>query len=93
MIALVKAAGLWATTSKAGRPILEGRWGECRVLVMPNDRATGAEGEPTHLLWLGDAEHGRQPMPVQRDAGDKAGAGPEFICTGNVRAREREGRR
>ncbi len=81
---LVKAAELWASTAKTGRPILEGRWGGVRVLVTENDRATGAEGEPTHLLWLGDAEHGRQR--VGQVAGDKAGAGPGFIYTDNARA-------
>ncbi len=90
MMTLVKAAELWASTAKTGCTVLSGRWGGCRVLVMPNDRATGAEGEPTHLLWLGDAEHGRQR--VDQVAGDKAGAGPGYLYTDNARAREGGGR-
>ena len=72
MIQLVRAAELWATTSKTACTVLQGRWGGCRIVVMPNDQATGAAGEPTHLLWLGDAEHGRQSVPAQRGAAERA---------------------
>ena len=86
MIALVKAAELWASTAKTGRPVLEGRWGGCRILVIENDRATGAAGEPSHLLMLGDAEHGRPlAQRVDQDAGDGTA---EFFYTGTARARE-----
>ena len=93
MIQLVRAAELWATTSKTGCTVLQGRWGGCRIVVMPNDQATGAEGELSHLLMLGDAEHGRQPMPTQQvdqGAGDKT---PGIFYTDGAHAHAREGSR
>ena len=63
------------------------------MLVIENDRATEADGEPTHLLMLGDAEHGRQPEPAQRvdqGAGDSAA---EFFHEDNARVPAREGGR
>ena len=87
MIALVQAAGLWASTAKTGRTVLAGRWGGCRVLVIENDRATEADGEPTHLLMLGDAEHGRQPEPAQRVDQDAGDGTPGIFYTDNARPR------
>jgi hypothetical protein len=37
--------------------MLSGRLGGCRVLVLENDRYTGADGdEPTHFLLFGAAD-------------------------------------
>jgi hypothetical protein len=58
---LLKATGLWAKTSaKSGRQYLTGRLGGLRVLVFENVDA--GEGDPTHLLMLGEAEQ----RPAQR---------------------------
>ena len=57
------------------------------MLVIENDRATEADGEPTHLLMLGDAEHGRQPEPAQRVDQDAGDGTAEFFYTDNARAR------
>jgi len=65
-----------------------------------NDRATEADGEPTHLLMLGDAEQGQQPgrlpAPAQRRAWSGPAAGDsaaEFFHEDNARVPAREGRR
>ena len=51
---LIKAAGLWAKTSAAGREYLTGRLGGLRVLIMPNrDKTTDAD--PTHVMLIGEA--------------------------------------
>jgi len=51
---LLRAARLWAKTSKAGTPYMIGRLGGVRVMVMPNrDRQT--DRDPTHVLLVGPA--------------------------------------
>jgi hypothetical protein len=66
--ALIKATGLWAKTSgKTGRQYLVGRLGGLRVLIFENVDA--GEGDPTHLLMLGEAA-----QPQRTDNGpDRAG--------------------
>jgi hypothetical protein len=67
---LIKATGLWAKTSgKSGRRYLTGRLGGLRVLIFENSDA--GEGDPTHLLMLGEAE--QRPAPSPRHGTDRAG--------------------
>jgi hypothetical protein len=92
MTDLIKATCLWRKTSgKTGREYLTGRWGNLRVLVFEN--ADAAEGEPTHLLMLGEAEDKRQPQ--QRDAptrGNRPGIAP-VSATPHALERPRQARR
>jgi hypothetical protein len=68
---LIKAAKLWARVSaKTGATYYVGRMGGCRVLVLENRDRKGAD-EPSHFLFLGDAEAGQeQPQdgPANRSA-------------------------
>jgi hypothetical protein len=71
--ALIKATDLWAKTSgKTGRQYLTGRLGALRVLIFEN--ADAGEGDPTHLLMLGEAEQRQAPRQEQpRHGTDRRG--------------------
>ncbi len=65
MTDLIRAAKLWAKTSaKTGRPYLVGRWGGCRVLIFENSEE--GERQPSHFLFIGDAEAGQERDPSRR---------------------------
>jgi hypothetical protein len=52
---LIRATGLWAKTSKVGKPYMAGRWGKLRVLVLERQSAD----EPSHWLMLGKGSRSR----------------------------------
>jgi hypothetical protein len=80
---LIRAAKLWARTSaRTGGTYYVGRMGGVRVLILENRERQG-EDEPSHFLFLGDAEVGQeqpQARPERRPqapaSGDAPGKGP-----------------
>jgi hypothetical protein len=65
---LLTAARLFAKTSARGADYLTGRWGNVRVLVMPNKNFIegDARNGHSHVLMLGEAGP-YQPKPKQVD--------------------------
>jgi len=67
---LIRVTGLWKTkTKQAGKTMLSGQMGgECRVIILPNDRKQN-EREPDYVLFFAPSE-GQGQGGGERSGGD-----------------------
>ena len=65
---MLRATGLWATQTKAGRTMLSGRLGNIRVVILENKKIEH-KNDPTHIMYFDEKlQDEERPEPGRRRA-------------------------